>query len=232
MSHKQFKSTALVSLLALSSACSAMANETITSKTSKMKTPGKNKSIASIIKYSALASAVLVSAGLGYLYLGRPQLESDLKVESEIINYIDGDDISLTSDEIKKYSPAYSRFLSNINNDYRLMVRHGKIFKECALFLIRSHARLIRQNKKISDNIVDSDTNRYKQKNNSYYACTLSKPYLRTPKDDNYLAYLRDKKDMTVLVGLGGWEIKANLDKFDLYYDKFDSFKHVPLCYA
>ena len=224
MLHKQFKST-ILSLLALSSTCSALE-----SKNNKKFNSIVNKYVVN--KYSA-ATATLIAVGIGlYWYYGGDKLERDLKKDPEIINYIDEDKISLTNEEIKKYSPVYANFLSKLNNDSRTIGPLGKILKESALFLIRLHARLSRRNQQLSDIVIDNDAKRYKNPDKYSYACILSKTFLRTPKIDNYLVYTREKKDMTVLIGLYGWEIKSNYENFDIYYDQSDSSKWSSIPYV
>ena len=211
MLNKQFKSTVLVSLFA-ASVCPVIEAKT---------NPDKINQLKNIVKLSV--PFLIASAGIVCLCTKPSQLENDLKKKSEIINYIDKDKISLTKEEIKKYSPIYDDFLSKLYNDSRVIGDELRnILKESALFLIRSHVRLSRNNQSISDDVIDSDVKRYRNPKRSYNACTLSKPYSRTPRDENYLAYIRQKKDMTVLISLYGWEIKSNFEKFDIYYDQSD----------
>lgn len=227
MLYKRLKSIVLLSL-SLFSICHAADNEE----------ENNSSMIIPIIKYCSLA-ALPVSilcyyiGGKIYHYVKKSKLdkllEQDLEknVECNIINYLDGDKISLTKDEIKRYSSAYNDLLFELNenmfHDFKKEEVYDKL-KACALFLIRTDARLKRKSKKLTNKAIDEDVKRYQGGTNS---CILSKLCFENnsgniSEREDYLNYVYTSYKLTVSVGPEGpwgWVINFSPKELTFRYE-------------
>jgi len=237
MFNKRFRSTIL--FLSFSYGCSAVVNEQVENKTEidSLESSDEKKSfdLSKIIKYSLPFVPVLAGLAAYGIYsytkesesdkILRQDLENDL--ECDIINYLDGDKISLTRSEIKKYSSAYSNFLSRLDKDEEVKKEGVYVqLRACALFLIRSHARLSRKHKVLNHDVITDDTERYK---NTCGKCPLSKKLQNYQGNDykyweskDYLKYIWSSYDQWVIIGPDGpwgWYIKLHQKDMKLYYE-------------
>lgn len=232
MLNKRFRSIILLSLSfsCISSSVDSCEENKIEVENSEPSKKNKNINIA---KYSLPFIVVLTCGGV-CLYLKesksdqilRQDLEKDL--ECDIINYLDGDKISLTRSEIRRYSSAYSHLLAKIDQDNE--VKEEKVYdklRACALFLIRSHARLRRKYKILDHDVITGDTERYRNRNEE---CPLSKKLQNFKKSDSkniyenkdYLKYIWASYDQCINIGPSGpwgWYIRLNQKNMEFYYE-------------
>lgn len=164
-----------------------------------------------IVKYSLPLAATLLGGLIYHLCFKESEFDKVLRqdlendVECNIINYLDGDKISLTRSEIRRYSAAYSNLLSRLDKNRE--VKDEKVYdklRACALFFIRTDARL----KRTKSKATYEETRRYFTDKG---ICTLSKKLAgkfadrKIRYDNDYLYYhLEGHHDLSIDVGPSG----------------------------